>query len=709
MIRLFSWLTLACSTLAILPFRSGSNQPYILSGEYNEFLPEAGDLMTKPTPEEMLCMSVRRSLYSLPSYNPPEYSLTSIFKKAKKGMNSFRMVGVRLVESFWEYNEMKSDEDFLVKLEALKRVYYEKYRKTVTTKNGALKEELEQAEKSREDALTKQAKLNAQIEELQEGIKGMYVALDKMVSNGQLKTKVENVTQKYRLATGFLAEVDTFYQLDPGSKDFILFQIYVVSLAEQKSKKDYKTWTDKMRSYHQILLKLGDVRARILGLMYMYNNQEVVGFGMKMAALSFMEIYQKKLDKIEGEIKVFGDKLKNWGDKVRGLIQKHLNSQWKKLKTDKDYSEYLDLIKKVVKKTRKMREKVEEKNVQDTRLEVLNNLLSDNDDVDKEIQNMVIPRNLKALIRAEIEEIKDFLSSDRLSKRSDELELKWELDYDLINSKNADGLDVFGRLKELREQLNLLLLIEQYEKRVDGFIGHVFRILTSKMGGYKCFNLGDLSYTIFSMIKTNIVLHQRSFFNSFFNGMRPADVTKFVVFNYKVFMNEEFMANLTQQMRHKAGTNYAGHFYSSLKDQYVDTFIRMMNLFKELTVYRSDDLHAVQKKVGFWERIWQALLDNYDIAWNVSKSGLKFILVKHVIENMLKVVPILGNILWLRALLAKAMAAKLLKLIEDHIDEFKVGVVELYEQAVRLFDEEDFLGEDWASYVNQQVDKPVKE
>jgi hypothetical protein len=676
-----------------------------LDMDYESFFPDLTQMQKiKPTRNELLCMFVRRAMYSMPFYKPPEYKLHEMFKKKQKGLNSYRNIGLKIVKNFWYTKTGDFDHQFFVKFEALKRLYYHRYRLTINTENTIFKKETKTTEEELDRSREELSKLESKVLALESDIKTLHNSIHFKVSGFSFRRMVVENFKKYREGTQRLNEVDVIYHFDRSDEEFITFRLFVAEIAKNKNQRIKQV--DKLIKYQEIINKLNQVRNKLMGILYINSNPELLELSQEQVEeqSDLMEFFDEILDVINEEIDIFEKKRDNWAKEIKGVINDYLKKIYKTLFKNKSYKKYVDEIKLIVKKKKDLNFLQEERNLIEARIDTLNGILIQNQELNDNVKNMIIPRNLKGLINAEIAEIKTFLSTDQILEQAMKVDPQWDLNIKMMREKHENSLDPMERLKELQNQLDLLELIEEMERKIDGFLGHVYRILMTQMNGLRCFSMSTLSYTIFAMIKTNIILHQKDFFRSFFNGMSHKKMTEFIIFNYRVFMNEGFMKDLTKQMRLKANSSQERVYFDDLRDTFVRVYTRMMNMFKELTVYRNDDLQKYQKKVGFMDRIWQAMLDNYNIAWSSGKAVIKPLIVKSAIEECLKLIPILGNIQWLRKMIAGAMVWFLFYLIKKYLKKLPGLIREVYVKVRHMINAPDFVDLDWQMYINESLD-----
>ena len=320
-----------------IPFRSNLNNLFILKDRYSVYLPELKKEFLQPQPNDMLCMFVRRSVYSLPFYKPPEYRLSRVYKRRRRGLNSFRGIGVKIVENFWTYEHTRDQSGFFLKLEALKRLYYNRYRLTINSDNRAYDKGTKKGLEQLSAAESKLSKINKQVRSLEGAIQTSLDLVQSKVRSGRFRKLVVESFREYKRASLRLAEVDSFYTFEPMSETFLTFKTF---LAEVAKKKDVFYKVKKMRQYHLIIRKLEEARDRVLGYLYINRWAPRVGFQMPKAAKSLEELYSAQLKTLTDEIDKFAAKRDHWGGKIKGLIQSHLCQVYDTLFADKEYQAY---------------------------------------------------------------------------------------------------------------------------------------------------------------------------------------------------------------------------------------------------------------------------------------------------------------------------------------------------------------------------------
>lgn len=145
-----------------------------------------------------------------------------------------------------------------------------------------------------------------------------------------------------------------------------------------------------------------------------------------------------------------------------------------------------------------------------------------------------------------ISEILPFVSSST-NKDTDSKEKKEEIDLDQILQTRKilnEDMKLFGNneiltvnaltsiLMSLQAKLNLVKSINQKEIIIDKMLGKEFAELQKMKNGFSCFTRSGLSFHIFTMIKTNIIINETEFFESFLISLNKKQRDEFIIFNY---------------------------------------------------------------------------------------------------------------------------------------------------------------------------------
>lgn len=666
-----------------------------------------------------LCLISRKTLHALPSYSPPDESLVGYFKKEVPSMSSFRGVALELVENFFgSYHDpqiQKGQVPLVENLVAIKNKYYTKFSNSVYTGNEEFVRELRETADLLTEAKRRKNKLETDKTVIMKEIKSLMLKVTLLAHEDQFKNQIKTKLREYNEVAMKISEIEMFYQSDEYYKEFrnFLYNNFNDSTA-------LMFHTHKMRYYHETVEHLEKLLSQVNSVLYIYEsiNEYTNGQGgydglkSKIKMLTgFGELLSKEIDKFKKKIDKRKKKLKKKLKDLLGTKLTYFNKNEKYKKYEKNLKKVVSLwrtIKRIENELAELESNISE--YRDT-LGTTNYRFMDN----RDLRNFIIPTKLKTMLRIEQKDINEFLSVQSLFHMNTLFEDKDINDIFKNSAISQNAItNLTQRLDELQEQLKLIEIIENEESKIDAYLGKIFRILLTEMGDFTCFSKVEVTYIIFMMIKTNIVIDSNRFFMAFFNGMSYEDSMKFIMFNYSITMNRGFLKDYVKQVRYKAGIDFDHIFFSNLQDEFVKSFTRMCNLYKALTGYRIESLDSKQEKMGFGMRLLQAVVSNYDFLWDSGTAPSKAIYFTAILEEAFGCIPWLGNIPGFKQLatmllmfIVKKVVLLIIKSLPDAGTFFKSSFKFLRDL---VSSDSDLIGLDWQNYVNDelQVDKEIQ-
>lgn len=720
-LKFFGWVLLAGLTTQTFTFRTLDDKNKI---RYSEVDGETLDTsIGENTGEINLCLVSRKTLHALPSYSPPDESLVAYFRnfgKEEHSMSSFRGLALELVEHYFKhYHDPPKDKDqvaLINNLLEIKKKYYDKYTNSVYTGNELFVKELRETADLLTEAKRRKNKLETDKTVIHKEIKSLMLKVTLLAHEEQFKEQIKAKLNEYDEVALKITEIDFFYQNEDEYRKFRTF-LYL----NFTNSTPLMFHTHRMRTYFDTVERLEKLLTQVNAVLYIYESLSVykievdtlyVSLTSKIEMLvGFGELISKEIDK-------FKKKIEKRKKIMKKKLKELLNNKLSFFKKNEKYKKYEKNLKKVVSHWRTI------KRIDNELMQLESSIMGYKDTLGttnyrfqstRDLRNFIIPTKLKTVLALEQKNINEFLSVQSLFHMNSLFEDQ-EVNDIFKNSAISENAitHLTQRLKEIKEQLKVISIIENEESKIDSYLGKIFRILLTQMGEFTCFSKVEVTYIIFMMLKTNIVVDSDRFFYAFFNGMSYEKIAKFIVFNYSITMNRGFMKDFIKQVRYKADINFDHIFFSNLQDEFVQNYTRMSRLYKALTGYRVDSLDSKQEKMGFGMRLLQAVLSNYDFLWDSSTAPVKVMYLPIVIEELIGLLPWLGNIpgfRWLAAKLINMALQKLIKIILEKIPDAPSLLSTLFESLSGLSNSEsDLIGLDWQNYVNDelQIDKEVE-
>jgi hypothetical protein len=141
-------------------------------------------------------------------------------------------------------------------------------------------------------------------------------------------------------------------------------------------------------------------------------------------------------------------------------------------------------------------------------------------------------------------------------------------------------------LMDVSKQLYYMAKIEDREKIIDEFLGSVFAEIYELEGGYRCFAIPEISYFFFNMFKTNIIVNQHRFLNKFLSHLPFEQVKEFVLYNFSLFSNKEYINYFEQNLNKKdLPPDEKLKQESEYINQFVINYVSVIDIYKDMTEY----------------------------------------------------------------------------------------------------------------------------
>ena len=206
-------------------------------------------------------------------------------------------------------------------------------------------------------------------------------------------------------------------------------------------------------------------------------------------------------------------------------------------------------------------------------------------------------------------------------------------------------------LAVLLKQLSLHKNIKQMEAKVDREFAKFFAYLYGKMRDFRCFSKKELSFVFFSMIKTNMIVYEEDFMNTFLKMLNKEDQMQFILYNYSLVSNSTFMKEFQTRANFRRIPVFERLYYRQIRKKFVSNYSFLLNIYKNFTNYRVDSSESKVSDFGVMGRIKilftklkNKTLEKKDA---IGKKGIKVI-----IASCLDLIPFLGNIPFLNSILS---------------------------------------------------------
>lgn len=337
----------------------------------------------------------------------------------------------------------------------------------------------------------------------------------------------------------------------------------------------------------------------------------------------------------------------------------------------------------------------------------------------------VIAKDMSTVIFERIKGIAEMMEPIQVfqhSKMSEKVKdiINWYNPLHFQDTENFRKPAIILMLKQLMRIHN----INTIESKMDRELAKVLAYINNHIGMFRCFSKQDLSFMFFKMIKTNMVIFEKDFVNTFLKQLDYRRQKEFILYNYSLVTNPSFMNDLQGRYDFKRNPTAEKIFYRRMRKKFVNDYCMLINLYKDLTRFRVDSMNAKQddlsRKQRFIRGVWSIIPFDKAIAFGGRK------LVKFILKRIFEAIPFIGNIPWLSKFLAELVAYLLFFIfnyirkvlsknhaLQQKLSEMKNGVLKLF-SSKQLIDLdynqyiEDKLRDDDNDFSDQLSIKPEK-
>ena len=145
-------------------------------------------------------------------------------------------------------------------------------------------------------------------------------------------------------------------------------------------------------------------------------------------------------------------------------------------------------------------------------------------------------------------------------------------------------------------QLALVSNIQKLEAKVDRELAKVFAFLHNHMGIYKCLSKKDLAFLFFNMIKTNHIVSEKDFLNTYLKLIPPKDQIEFILYNYTLMPRNKYIRGITRGYNFREVGIQKMLVTRRLRKQFVENMSLAINLVKDYSDFRVSSEDDKKKK-----------------------------------------------------------------------------------------------------------------
>jgi hypothetical protein len=538
------------------------------------------------TKDEERCIEVRNYLSMLPSVATSDSFSDYIksFLQSEK-LENFRKAAYQILKDSENYENapiIKNAKGIISQLFQLKELFYDMEYLDPFKQNEKdpkiikYEEDLKIAEKELDEAKEKLNSLRIEMDKRTEYIEDIINKL-KQPSN-RVNIASENI-KKYERLEGLVQDLESLliYVDNEGISEFenindSLGQDVLILIKEMK-------YTDRLETMQKIL--------------------QTIQYNLSSAKNRFFDKFLVELDKMLTKIDPIvlnkTEKISTSQTNITNIIREKIDKTFQEISEDKNLLNYQEEIAKKIENENKVNNYISDviyKQQEMSKLQLRVASLSQ-----EEKHNYVLSRklvsenNLRLMEEERFKQILNNLQPNTCAKDATEEEQV------LIEASNmAKQMQNFFEKKNqiIAERAFRMNQINDLESQIDKALGYFFGSIYELNSGLKCFLNSELSFFFFNMFKTNFVVDEISFMKSFLETIRPAYARSFIVLNYVIFTNDEYVDDIVKKNKQNIIASVSKSPLKKMIRNFSMQFSVMINLFKNYTQSYSD---AVEKNV----------------------------------------------------------------------------------------------------------------
>lgn len=251
--------------------------------------------------------------------------------------------------------------------------------------------------------------------------------------------------------------------------------------------------------------------------------------------------------------------------------------------------------------------------------------------------------------------------------------------------------------------------INALETQVDKAIAYLFASIFRLNSGLKCFLDSELSFFFFNMFKTNFIVDDVQFMKTFLELIEPVQARSFIVLNYVIFTNKEFVDQVISKNKQSVVSALSERPLAKMVTNFSMQFSVMISLFKN---YSRDHADAQEENVEngtFLTTFYFVLTQVFSNMKDFMKETSITFLMSLIADIILSSIPFIGSISIIKIVVVKALV-KLFNLIslmlyslagfnKAKVDSFIKGVRKMTKgKSVRDYN----IDLDWKAVVKKQ-------
>lgn len=640
------------------------------------------------TATEKRCLTLRRYLSTLPAteINSTVISFFQTLFKKRSSVN-YRKAAYDIImnsEDDDDIPEIRYMKGIVPQLYRLKMDYHTKYPKSRLFRNND--HEIEAIEEDLNFAKEKMVEARKRMNEINEKKNDCVLALKDVVA--KLKDPTSEIYQKMRTVEYWeklqthIYNVSYIADINEGTTS----EVYIEIIPE---------YQENVKTFFDLLEKFDTFDKMDIFLNYTYNSLgKMNGVAFKKAAARIPPM-SKGLEEIQKDME---EDLEKEREIIYKAIQEKITGVFYEIRGDPTLIQYQELLGEAEdfeEEMNKLISEVLENQDTVTQLELKLGTLSE--EVRK---TFILSKKVICDMEMDIIELEEnFEWLKGLKKETCPADAS-ENEKNMTSSQNfvVQFKSVATMFKNLqKKELNYLNEIYKLEVEVDKTVGKIFASIFILKNGLQCFTASELSYYFFNMFKTNFIIDETTFMQSFLKSLSPANARSFIILNYAIFTNDKYVESVIKKNKPKMVDGLVNTGLDKLINDFAMHNSLMVNLYKDY-VYAENQNHQENVMEGsITSVIFHILFFLREVYKSNVEQDLSIEMLFNIIYGVLwGMVPFIDQFMFIQTL-ANKFISLFLNILYSLIDKFlKVGKTKM--QAVMTKLGQNVMSSDYSSY-----------
>ena len=412
------------------------------------------------------------------------------------------------------------------------------------------------------------------------------------------------------------------------------------------------------------------------------------------------KVMQSITAKVEEFVEYLVGKTSQKKQNLLGYIKDYIASLQKAIDADKEYSAYSGLVLKAAQAKQRIGEIKAESSRMQLQIEAFRFKLQKSDFQDN--LDYVFPSGLVVGLQTKKKELDNMirgLGSDPAYLDPGDtgyiIDLQEQREFAAFFA--AEDPDLKKTFQRVETQLKIAQEIDEIEGVLDFELGQAIGLAQKVTPEKNCFQLAELSYFVFTMLKTNVVVKETRFFEGFFQALPPEGVREFIVYNYMLFTNEDFVDDLLARYAKEqvGGASEAQVLEGLFTKEYVTNYSLMISFYRDMTEFGRNQEGVIGKSQSFAKNLLAMVVTLVQGKLEEIMEGKVEDLVDAVVAVIMVAIPFLTLIPFGKSILTSTL---------KYVIQFVVQILSVFASNVA-----DFFNRKYAEMINKSLKEKLKE